>query len=257
MLEFSPKIKTGQAVKLIKASCKKEKIKNVLIAVSGGVDSATSLTLAVKALGAKHVFPVLLPYGKLSFKGTKDARLIFKKLKISPSQIILVDIKPLSDSIFAYDKKMDDIRKGNIMARIRMIVLYDLYRKNNMLVVGTENKSEHFLGYYTRFGDEASDIEPIRDLYKTQVFQLAKYLKIPTEIITKSPSAGLWEGQTDEEEFGFSYKTADEVLYLHFEKRLSKNQIITKGYNKKIVNKIFWWIEKGKFKTRLPYSPKE
>ncbi len=149
---------------------------------------------------------------------------------------------------------MDTMRKGNIMARMRMIVLYDLSRKHNFMVLGTENKTEHLLGYYTRFGDEASDIEPIRELYKTHVYQLAKYLGVPRELIVKPPTAGLWENQTDEGEFGFSYKVADEILYQYCEKKLSKKEIIAQGHNSNVVEKIWWWIKKGEFKNRLPHS---
>lgn len=237
----------------IKNACKKEGYKDVLIAVSGGIDSSVSITLAVKALGKKHVYPVLLPYGNLNDEGTRDAMIVINGLKIPNEQITKINIKPFVDSIVAYDKLMDEGRIGNIMARVRTIILYDLSKKLQHLVIGTENKTEHLLGYYTRFGDEASDIEPLRNLYKAQVYGLAKYLRIPKKIITKKPSAGLWEGQTDEGEFGFSYKEADEILYLHTEKNLSKAEIIKKGYDKKTVERLWWWLEKGEFKNRLPH----
>lgn len=254
MKSINPKSKSEQLIRFIKKSCQKEKIQDVLIGVSGGVDSATSLTLAVKALGKEHVHPVLLPYGSLSDQGTKDAWLIIRKLGIPKGHVHTIDIKPFSDAVIAADPLMDDGRKGNIMARMRMVILFDLSKKYNYLVVGTENRTEHLLGYYTRFGDEASDIEPIRELYKFQVYELAKYLKVPPEILLKSPTAGLWEDQTDEGEFGFSYKTADEILYLHTEKKLSKKEIISRGYPKDIAEKVWWWIEKGSLKDRLPYT---
>jgi len=240
--------------KFIKTAVKKEGYKTVLVATSGGIDSAVSLTLTAYALGRKNIYPVLLPYGEINDEGAQDAWLIINSLKIPKSQVKIVDIKPFVDSIVKSDPKMDNIRVGNIMARMRMVVLYDLIKKYNSLVVGTENKSEHLLGYYTRFGDEASDIEPIQNLYKTQVYILAKYLKIPKKLLTKSPTAGLWNGQTDEGEFGFSYKVADEILYLYSEKKLSKKEIIVRGYEKKVVDRVWWWIEKGEFKDRVPYT---
>lgn len=252
---INPEKITKKLETFIRSVCKKEKYANVLIGVSGGIDSATSLTLATRALGKQHIFPVLLPYGKLSSKGTSDALLVINKLKIPRKNIQIIDIKPLVNAIAKYDSSMDEARRGNIMARVRMVVLYDLFKKQNRLVIGTENKTEHLLGYYTRFGDEASDIEPLRNLYKTQVFTLAAYLEVPKKILTKKPTAGLWEGQTDEGEFGFSYQIADEVLYLHSEKNLSKKEIVAKGYDKKTVERIWWWIEKGAFKERLPYHP--
>lgn len=238
---------------LISDACKKEGYKNLLIGISGGIDSAVSITLAVRALGENHVFPVLLPYGKLNDQGTEDANLIIKWLKIPTINIFTVNIKPFVDRITKYDQ-IDKERLGNIMARIRMVVLYDLSKKHNFLVLGTENKTEHLLGYYTRFGDEASDIEPIRNLYKTQVYELARFLKLPKSILEKKPSAGLWENQTDEGEFGFTYKDADEILYLHTERKMSKDKIIKKGYSKKTVERLWWWLNKGEFKNRLPYK---
>ncbi len=255
MKTFNPSEYSKKTISFIKNACKKEKIEDVLIGLSGGVDSATSLTLTVKALGKEHVFPVLLPCGKLNDEGTNDAMFIIRSLKINPKQIMTVDIKPFVDAVSKYDKSMDEGRLGNVMARMRMVVLFDLSKKFNRLVVGTENKTEHLLGYYTRFGDEASDIEPLRNFYKTQVFELAKYIKVPQKIIDKKPTAGLWPGQTDEGEFGFEYKVADEILFLFSEKGLSKSEIVKKGFDKKIVDRVWWWIEKGEFKDRVPYQP--
>lgn len=256
MLNLNPAKETKKIVSFIRLACKRVKNKNVLVAVSGGVDSATSLALAVRAIGLKYVHPVFLPYGRLNAQGTSDALMVIKAFKIPPTQVTNVDITPFVDNIIKYDPSMNEVRKGNVMARIRMVILYDLSKKLNSLVIGTENKTEHLLGYYTRFGDEASDIEPIRGLYKTQVYKLAAYLKVPQKILKIAPTAGLWEGQTDEGEFGFSYKFADEVLYLFKEKNLSKEEIISKGYDKKIVDRLWWWIDKGEFKDRLPLSPK-
>lgn len=254
MRDFDVENTAKKIISFIHSVYVKEGYRDVFIAVSGGVDSATSLTLTVLAIGKEHVYPVLLPHRKLNDKDTKDARLVIKTLKIPNEHIITVDITSFVDSVIQYDVAMDEGRKGNVMARMRMVVLYDLSKKLNRLVVGTENKTEHLLGYYTRFGDEASDIEPIRTLYKTQVYKLAEYLKIPQRILSKSPSAGLWEGQTDEGEFGFSYTFADEILYLYEEKRWSKEKILAKGYERKSVEKVWRWIEKGAFKDRLPYS---
>ncbi len=245
-----------ELITFIQSVCNKEHIEDILIAVSGGIDSATSLTLAVQALGADHVHPILLPYGSLNDQGSKDARLVIESVKIPSKNIQTVNIKPFVDSIATYDATMDEPRLGNIMARMRMIILYDLSKKYNYLVVGTENKTEHLLGYYTRFGDEASDIEPLRNLYKSHVYELATYLQVPHKVLTKAPSAGLWEGQTDEGEFGFSYKIVDEVLYLLTEEKLSKKEIIKKGYDAKTIERIWWWIEKGEFKDRVAYTPK-
>lgn len=224
--------------------------KKVIIGLSGGVDSAVSVSLAVKALGKENVMVVLMPYGQHNQKGLQDSKLIVKELKILDENIFIIDIKKAVDDFCEND--LSNIRKGNIMARVRMIYLYDLSKKYQALVCGTENKTEYYLGYFTRFGDEASDIEPIRNLYKTQVWELAKYLGVPEIVINNFPTAGLWEGQTDEGEFGFSYKDADQVLYLHFEKHLSLVEIIKTGINKETVEKVLNWVSKMSFKHNLP-----
>ncbi len=146
----------------------------------------------------------------------------------------------------------NQVRIGNIAARIRMIVLYDLAKKYHALVCGTENKSENLLGYFTRFGDQASDIEPIEHLYKTQVYQLATYLGLPEAVINQEPSAGLWLGQTDEGQFGFTYKEADRVLYLAIEKNLPVEEIEKQGYPN--AKKIIEWRDKNLFKHQVPYT---
>jgi NAD+ synthase len=175
-----------------------------------------------------------------------------EKLNIPQKNIHNISIKNAVDQIqkltgLKKTSKDYKIRLGNIMARVRMISLYDLAKKHQGLVCGTENKSELNLGYFTRFGDEASDFEPIRHLYKTQVYQLAKYLNVPKETINQIPTAGLWENQTDEKDFGFSYKEADKVLDLYL-----KNMKIFKTFpNSK---KIIAWIRKNSFKHHLPYT---
>ena len=189
----------------IKRVFKRERIARAVVAVSGGIDSSVALVLTVKALGAKNVFSLQLPYGNQSTK-LSDQILDFVRLPRQNRQKI--NIKPAVDAFNVKDK----LRLGNVMVRVRMIYVYDLAKKLNALVVGTENKSEKLLGYYTRFGDEASDIEPIVHLYKTEVIKLAKELGLPKEIINQKPTAGLWPGQTDEQELGFSYATADLVL---------------------------------------------
>jgi len=146
----------------------------------------------------------------------------------------------------------DNVRLGNIMARVRMIILYDLAKKHNALVCGTENKSENLLGYFTRFGDQASDFEPIQHLYKTQVYQLAKFLGVPKNIVEKTPTAGLWHGQTDEEEFGFTYKEADQVLSYFYDKKLKLEEIKKMGFTN--ADKIINFSLRNSYKHSAPYT---
>lgn len=244
-----------ELVSFLKVSFQKAGFVKAVVAVSGGVDSATSAALTVVALGKENVFFILLPYGTLNDQGTIDARLVINSIGIPDSQIHKVNIQPFVDPIVALDRGMDEKRRGNIMARVRMIVLFDQAKKQNALVVGTENKTEHLLGYFTRFGDEASDIEPLRNLYKTQVYDLARYLGIPEPILTKQPTAGLWEGQTDEGEFGFTYRQADEILSLYHDEHKNPDDIVALGFKKVAVERVIQRIRSNDFKHHVPILP--
>lgn len=246
----------------------------VVVAVSGGIDSAVSLYLASRALGVDNVYAMLLPNGKLSTNALIDGKSVAGNAGLAKDHIIVKDIKKAVDRVVktldrhsgdeqgenprirkgedSGQARMTTIRVGNIMARMRMVFLYDFAKSMNALVVGTENKSEHYLGYFTRFGDEASDIEPIRGLYKTQVWEMAKYLGVPENIISKPPSANLWEGQSDEGEFGFSYGDADRVLYHYFEEGLPKEGIIALGIPKELVEKVLAFVRRNDFKHHTP-----
>jgi len=224
------------------------------VGVSGGVDSAVSLTLAVNALGEENVYPILLPYGILNTQGVLDGVELITQLHIPLSHVVRIDIKPAVDAIIGKEiLGMDNVRKGNIMARARMIYLFDQAKKRQALVVGTENKSEHLLGYFTRYGDEASDVEPIIHLYKTQVIELASYLKVPQRIVDKPPSAGLWPEQTDEKDFGFSYKDADQILPLLFDEKKTVLEVVGLGFDRTLVEKIQARVSQNSFKHMTPY----
>lgn len=255
MLEIEPQKTAEELVDFLRTSFKAVGFDHAVIAMSGGVDSSTSGTLAVRALGASNVYPLLLPYSSLNSQGVVDAQSVIEFLKIPKENVSQIDIQPLVDPLVSLDPAMDQLRRGNLMARVRMIVIFDQAKKRQALVVGTENKSEHFLGYFTRFGDEASDIEPLRDLYKTQVYQLAKYLGLPEPILTKKPTAGLWEGQTDEGEFGFTYAQADQVLYLLYDEKKSVEEVAAFGLDRAIVEKVKAWVERHSFKHHLPILP--
>jgi len=255
MTPIDPKIVSEQLISFLKIGFQHAGFSDAVIGLSGGLDSAASCILAVRAIGIDHVYPLLLPYGNLSTQATLDAMSVIEMLKISPTHVVRVDIKQILDPIIAKEFGMDNIRKGNLMARVRMMILYDHAKKRNALVIGTENKSEHLLGYFTRFGDEASDIEPLRNLYKTQVFELAKYLGVAQAIIAKKPTAGLWEGQTDEGEFGFTYKDADEILALSFDEKKSADEIVAAGFSKEIVDKVLARVRANDFKHHLPIVP--
>lgn len=225
-------------------------ITKAVIGLSGGIDSAVSAYLSAKALGSENVFCLLMPYKTSSPDSLTDAMKVVKDLKVNYRKI---DITGPVDSIVKEtgEKDISNVRKGNIMARIRMILLYDESAAKNALVIGTSNKSEILLGYSTIFGDSASAINPIGDLYKTQLISLAKYLGVPDEIINKKPSADLWQGQTDENELGFTYEKVDKYLFKKVDERISDEEIRKSGYDDKFMNRVNSLIIRSQFK-RLP-----
>jgi NAD+ synthase len=226
---------------------------HVVVNVSGGVDSAVTAALALEAVGPQHLFLAMMPYGEAGTPGVRHAMFLVEALHLPKEQCFLLDIKRAVDTIVEQAVAPDRVRLGNIMARVRMIYLFDLAKQLGALVCGTENRTEQYLGYFTRFGDEASDLEPIRSLYKTQVWELARALNLPPQIIQQAPTAGLWEDQTDEEELGFSYQDADVVLFHAFEEHLTVDDIVAKGVSREIVVQVLERVERFDFKHRLPY----
>ena len=224
----------------------------VVVNASGGVDSALAATLAVQAVGQQNVAVSMMPYGEMGAQAVSDATLLIESLRIPQEQVFTFDIKRPVDTIAEQTVDVDRLRLGNIMARVRMIYLFDLAKQLGALVCGTENRTEHYLGYFTRFGDEASDFEPIRGLYKTQVWDLARALNVPRQIIEKAPTADLWAGQTDEGELSFSYQDADRVLASYFDERLTVDEIIARGIPRAIVEHVLEHVARNDFKHHLP-----
>lgn len=220
-----------------------------VINLSGGLDSALSLVLAVEALGAENVFALRLPYRTSSPDSLEHAQLLIDQFKV-PSETI--DITAMVDPLIQRDPAISNVRKGNIMARMRMIVLYDKTEVFRGLPIGTSNKTEILLGYSTLWGDMASAINPIGDLYKTQVRQLSHALGIPAPIIDKPPSADLWAGQTDENELGFTYEMVDQLLYLLVDQRYSPQECMEEGFDGKFVNTVITRIRRNQFKRMMP-----
>jgi NAD+ synthase len=243
----------GQITQFITQIFKSAGKQRAVIGVSGGIDSAVSLTLSTKALGAESIIPVLLPYGD---QDLSDSEVMLEFNKIPRENWQIINIKPVVDAAAqtAGVEESDKVRLGNLMARTRMMMIYDLAKKNNALVCGTENKSEKHLGYFTRFGDEASDLEPIAHLYKTQVRELAKELGLPEQVIVKSPSADLWAGQTDEQELGFSYEVADQVLMQLIDERKPAAEIRVEEVEAELIEKVIQRVEQMRFKQQVPYQ---
>lgn len=254
-LSLNPAETADKLINFIKITLQKTGFSRLVVGLSGGIDSATSLALGVEAAGVNNIYAGIFPYGELNKEGTADAKLIADKFQIPPENVVLTDIKPLADPILVTDPSMSRLRRGNIMVRTRMVLLYDLAKRNDALVLGTENKTENLLGYFTRFGDEASDLEPLINLYKTQVKKLAKYLGVPDKIITKTPTAGMWPGQTDEGELGFTYEEADKILHFYCDKKNKKEEIIKVGFAPETVEKVIKRLNENSFKHGLPYTP--
>jgi len=227
--------------------------RRAVIGVSGGVDSALSAFLAAQALGPESVWGLIMPYKISSPESVAHAQLVVQKLKIHSA---LIDITPMIDAYFERFPEADVLRRGNKMARERMTILYDHSAVLSALVLGTSNKSELMLGYGTLYGDMASAINPLGDLFKTQVWQLARHVGVPEEIMRKKPSADLWEGQTDEEELGFTYEEVDQVLMLMIDKRYEIADLVGAGFDEKFVRKVFEMVQSSQFKRRLPVIAK-
>jgi NAD+ synthase len=220
-----------------------------VINLSGGLDSALSCALAVEALGAENVLALRLPYRTSSPDSLEHAQLVIDNFKV---QSATLDITNIVDPLIEHDPEMSNTRKGNIMARSRMIVLYDQSEAFKGLPIGTSNKTEILLGYSTMWGDMASAINPIGDLYKTQVRQLSRALGIPSAIVEKPPSADLWVGQTDEEELGFTYEQVDKLLFLLVDQRYSVQECIEEGLDEKFVNGVMARVRRFQFKRMMP-----
>ena len=220
-----------------------------IINLSGGLDSALSCALAVAALGAENVMALRLPYRTSSADSLEHAQLVIDQFRVQSETI---DISAMVDPLIERDSTISSVRKGNIMARVRMIVLYDQSEVFKALPVGTSNKTEILLGYSTMYGDSASAMNPIGDLYKTQVRQLARAMNIPAAIIDKAPSADLWEGQTDEKELGFTYDEVDKLLYLLIDQRYSPQEAIEAGFNESFVKAVTARVRRNQFKRMQP-----
>jgi len=249
MIKINCELVRRVLVRFIREELQKFGFYRGIIGLSGGLDSTVCCYLAKEALGEKNVFALILPYKDLNKKDVEDAKEIAEKLRISYK---IIDISPMIDIYFEKYPTENKILIGNKMARERMSILYDFSARENALVIGTSNKSELLLGYGTIHGDLAWAISPLGDLYKTQIFQLAEHLGVPEKIIKKTPSAGLWEDQTDEGEIGITYSEIDEILYQLIDRRKSPQELVSLGYEKKKIDRIVSLIRISQFKRKMP-----
>jgi len=234
----------------IKDYCKINGFDKVVIGISGGIDSAVSAALAVRALGRENVLGVLMPSSDSHPASLEDGLKVVAALQIWHT---VISIGFLSEPYFdTYDHAADRLRKGNWKARLRMMILYDLSAKHRALVLGTSNRTELMVGYFTQFGDGACALEPIGNLYKTEVRAMAEYLMLPDIVITKAPTADLWDGQTDEEELGMCYETLDEILYQLTEQGFDPYTAKDLSYSRDEYAHVLGLISRSEYKRKLP-----
>ena len=237
-------------VGFIRDEVAKSGMKRCVMGLSGGIDSALSAYLSAEALGAENVLVVRMPYKTSSQASLDDAQLVIDALGL-PS--LTIPITGMADALISQFPDMSNLRKGNIMARLRMVTLYDQIVSWGGLVMGTSNKTEFLLGYSTIYGDSGVALQPIADLYKAQVRQLSAALGIPQPILDKAPSADLWAGQTDEDELGFSYSAADQVLYLLVDERYTVEETAEEsGYSVDFVRKVWERVKANHYKRTMP-----
>ena len=243
--ELATRILTG----FIRDSITKAGMTRAVIGLSGGIDSAVSAYLSARALGPENVLALRMPYRTSSAESLSDAEAVIEDLGIAHRT---VPISEMADALIAHFPEMSKLRRGNIMARMRMTTLYDQSMAWGGLVMGTSNKTEFLLGYSTIYGDSGVALHPVADLYKCQVRQMARYLGVPASIIEKPPSADLWVGQTDEDELGFTYDQADQVLFLLVDERYTADEVAEEGFDLDFVVKIWERVKANHYKRTMP-----
>lgn len=246
---------TARIEEFIRSYLNQAGFSKLVLGLSGGVDSAVCAGLAVRAIGKENVMALMMPYRKSNPNSLIDAETWAKQLGIEHR---VIDISGLTDSYFdKYEPDASQLRRGNWMARARMNVLFDHSAKLKALVLGTSNRTELLVGYFTQFGDSACALEPIGHLYKSEVWGLARLLGVPQEIMDKKPSADLWEGQSDEDEMGIDYCTLDEILYELMDLDLSFEGSDTLTHPREIYQKVDRMVRSSAFKRSLPPIPGE
>ena len=247
-LDIQPALVTDMLVSFLREELGSAGFARAVVGLSGGIDSAVVAALSARAFAPQDVLCVLMPYRTSNPESEAHGRLVAESLGVSTR---LVDISAMADGYLDTERVEAPTRRGNVMARCRMVVLYDLSVEWHGLVIGTSNKTEMLLGYSTQFGDSAHAINPLGDLYKHQVVQLARHLALPAEVIDKPPSADLFEGQTDEDELGFSYADADRLLYRMVDRRYREPELIEEGFPAALVREVARRVVANQYK-RLP-----
>lgn len=252
-LSINAQIVARMLTGFIRSEIHRAGFKKAILGLSGGVDSSVVAYLLTAALGPENVVAVRMPYKTSSSETHDHGQLIAKNLGLNSLEI------PITPQIDAYFERFPDasrMRLANKCARERMTVLFDQSAAHGGLVIGTSNKTELLLGYGTQFGDLASAINPIGDLYKTQLAQLGAHLGVPDEVLGKAPSGDLWVGQTDEGELGFTYRDVDRLLYLLVDRRWHRDELVQAGFEAAFVDDVRRRVRMNQYKRRMPVIAK-
>jgi NAD+ synthase len=259
-LEIDAALARRMLVTMVREEVTKVGFKRAIFGLSGGIDSALTAFLAAESLGSENVKAVMMPYKASSPESLADAQLVAKTLGIDS---VVVDISPQVDAYFdrestpvSPEERIQKLRRGNKMARERMTILYDLSMAESALVLGTSNKTELLLGYGTLHGDMASAVNPLGDLYKTQVWQLAAFMGVPERLVEKPPTADLWTGQSDESEIGYSYTEIDRIFYYLVDRRMPVEKVIGLGFGRELAEYVARLLRQSQYKRRLPVVAK-
>jgi NAD+ synthase len=252
-LAIDPALVEQILTRFLRTEIHRTDFRRAVVGVSGGIDSSVVVALAARALGPENVLAVTMPYKTSSAATRRDSQAMIDSLGV---QTLDVPITDQIDAYFARQPGARQMRLANKCARERMTILYDQSAAFEGLVLGTSNKSELLLGYGTQFGDMASALNPIGDLYKTQLRTLASHLQVPAAILAKSPSGDLWIGQTDEEELGFSYAEVDRLLVLLVDRRWQADQLVRAGFAAEFVEQVARRVRRNHYKRRLPIIAK-
>lgn len=241
-------------VSFIRQKLEESGAKGIVVGMSGGVDSSVVAVLCVRALGPKRVLGLILPSADSDPEDRKDALAMARQLGIQTQEISIASFVAAFEA--ELDATSDRVLLANIKARCRMIALYHVARREQLIVIGTSNKSEYALGYFTKWGDGGADFAPLGDLYKTQVRALAKELEIPAKICEKVPTAGLWPGQTDEGELGITYDRLDQILH-GIEFGLDAAEIRRRtGFSVREIARVMGLVRATVHKRKMPLIPK-
>jgi NAD+ synthase len=252
-LAVNAELVEAKLVGFLRSEVRRVGFEKVVVGMSGGVDSSLVAALAAMALGPENVVGVAMPYRTSSPSSLADAGAVAERFQID---MLVIDISLQVDAYFEKFSHASPPRRGNKMARERMTVLYDQAAAHEALVVGTSNKTELLLGYGTIFGDMASALNPLGDLYKTQVWQLAAHVGLPEQVITKAPSADLWQGQSDETELGFAYAAVDRLLFHLIDRRARAEELVEMGHDRAFVETVLQRVRLNQYKRRPPLIAK-